>query len=320
MSISRALALEEAIQTMNLSTIKEILLLGFQTLHDFRILFCHIFLISYCLTISVNILIIVLVSSSRSLHSPMYFFLMHLSISDLILTTDIVPLMLEVIINNGAKMTLAGCITQFYFFGVSEASECLLLTVMSYDRYLAICNPLRYVSVMSPALCIRLVLMSWVISFSILFADVMTISSLNFCGPNVINHFFCDFFPLLGLSCSDFEGAALQGTLMAIPVVILLFIIIVVSYSCIVSSILKIPSLLGRQKAFSTCSSHLIVVSIYYGTMIGIYTQPPRSQSFSANKALSLVYTVVTPLFNPVIYSLRNKDIKVAFIKLFGIK
>ncbi|KAM8972676.1 olfactory receptor 11L1-like [Pelodytes ibericus] len=301
--------------TENLSLVTDIHLLGFHQSHTLRILFFSILLIVYLLTISGNLLLILLVFSSRHLLVPMYIFLTQVSISDILLTTDIVPRMLSIVLYEGGVMSLADCVTQFYFFGVSETSECFLLTIMSYDRYLAICQPLRYNSIMDNACCIKLIIMSWLLCLLIDLIITVTIAQHRFCGPNIIDHFFCDFGPLLNISCSDTFIVQMEAYLLSIPIIITPTIIILVSYFYIVLTIVKIPSASGKQKAFSTCSSHLTVVSIYYGTLISIYVVPAKGQSLSVNKVLSLLYTVVTPMFNPIIYSLRNKDIKEAINK-----
>ncbi|KAM8972679.1 olfactory receptor 11L1-like [Pelodytes ibericus] len=299
----------------NLSSVTQICLLGFPQIHTLRSAFFSILLIVYLLTISGNLVLIVLVSSSRHLHVPMYIFLTQVSISDMVLTTNIVPRMLSIIINEGGIISLADCITQFYFFGSSETSECFLLTAMSYDRYLAICHPLRYNSIMDKECCIKLNIVSWVSGFSIILVTAITLGQLTFCGPNIIDHFFCDLGPLLQLSCSDTFIVQMEGFLLGGPVLITPLIIIMVSYFYIVLNIINISSISGRQKAFSTCSSHLAVVSIFYGTLISIYVVPSKVQSLSVSKVLSLFYTVVTPMLNPIIYSLRNKDIKEALTR-----
>ncbi|KAM8972685.1 olfactory receptor 11L1-like [Pelodytes ibericus] len=299
----------------NLSSIKEIRLLGFHQLHTFRISFFSILLLVYILTITVNLLLIVLVSSSRHLHVPMYIFLTQVSISDIVLTTDIVPRMISIVLYEGGVMSLSACITQFYFFGGSEASECFLLTTMSYDRYLAICHPLRYNSIMDNECCIKLIIISWLLALSLDLIITVTLAQLRFCGPNIIDHFFCDFAPLLQLSCSDTFIVQMEALLISVPVLIAPLIIIMVSYFYIVFTIVNIPSNSGRQKAFSTCSSHLAVVAIFYGALISMYGVPTKDQSLSLSKILSILYTVVTPMLNPIIYSLRNKDIKEALMK-----
>ncbi|XP_063302608.1 olfactory receptor 6M1-like [Pelobates fuscus] len=249
----------------------------------------------------------------------MYFFLSQLSLSDILLTTNITPNMLHVIINGGSTISIAGCITQMYFHGVSASAECLLLTVMSYDRYLAICKPLHYTSIMDLRLQIYLVISSWLLAF--LFSLVLTsvVCQLRFCSPHIINNFFCDFAPILEMSCSDVTIAKLTNFVLAILVSVLPFSFIIYSYISIFITIFRIPSTRGKQKAFSTCSSHLIVVTMYYGTIITVYIIPNSGSSFNTDKAISLLYTMGTPLLNPIIYSLRNHDIKTVIKKLIYI-
>ncbi|XP_077329895.1 olfactory receptor 5P60-like [Lithobates pipiens] len=261
-------------------------------------------------TICGNFLIIMLVYYSKTLHSPMYFFLSQLSISDIILTTDIAPNMLHIVLHERTSISYFGCIAQYYVFGSTEGFECFLLTVMSYDRYLAICSPLHYTSIMNQSLCIQLVLISWIFGCSLTFFSTLEICQLEFCGPNVIDHLFCDFNPLVELSCSDTSRVQMEMTLLCFPVLILPFLVIVVSYIYIVLTILKISSFSGRLKSFSTCSSHLIVVFLFYGTLLAAYLIPKKGQSQTISKIMSLLYTVFTPFVNPFIYSLRNKEIK----------
>ncbi|KAM4038627.1 olfactory receptor 10A7-like [Anomaloglossus baeobatrachus] len=300
-------------QHHNFSKVTEFLLLGFQNLQNCNLLFFFFLLVIYCVTVCGNLLIILVVSTSRSLHSPMYFFLTQLSLSDILLTTTIVPNMLRVMLNDGSSVSFIGCLTQFYFFSASDALECLLLTVMSYDRYQAICHPLRYTSVINLTFCLRVVLFFWLIVLGTVLMIFLTLSSLDFCGPNIIDHFFCDLEPLLELSCSDTLIMKMESLALAILFAIFPLTIIIVSYVYIIFTILKIPSVTGRQKTFSTCSAHLTVVSLFYGSLIIIYAFP-RQQN--AKTLLSLFYTVVTPLLNPIIYSLSNRDIKQALKKL----
>ncbi|XP_040197842.1 olfactory receptor 493-like [Rana temporaria] len=267
-------------------------------------------LIIYIVTICGNCLIIMLVYYSKTLHSPMYFFLSQLSISDIMLTTDISPNMLNIVLHERTSISFSGCITQYYVFGITETFECFLLTVMSYDRYLAICSPLHYTSIMKQTLCIQLVLASWIFSCSIASLSTLGISQLEFCGPNIIDYLYCDLNPLLELSCSDTSIVQIEATLLCVPVLIFPFLVIVVSYAYIVLTILKISSFSGRLKSFSTCSSHITVVFIFYGTLAAAYMIPKEGQSPMISKIMSLLYTVFTPFVNPFIYSLRNKEIK----------
>ncbi|XP_075200145.1 olfactory receptor 1496-like [Anomaloglossus baeobatrachus] len=306
------------LQERNLSTETHFHLLGFQGSQNHRnLLFCFL-LVVYCGTICGNLLIIALVSTSKNLHTPMYFFISQLSISDILLTTDIVPNMLHILLYNGGTITFFGCFTQLYFFCAFEAVQCFLLTVMSYDRYVAICNPLRYASILTWAHCVKLSIFCWVFGFSITLSDTLTASKLTFCEPNLIDHFFCDLVPLLEIACSDTFIVKVDVNLIVIPVVIIPCIIIVKSYISILSTILKIPSRTGRHKTFSTCGSHLTVVSIFYCTLFSVYVFPMKDQNLNISKILSLLYTVFTPLVNPIIYSLRNKDIRKALERIIS--
>ncbi|XP_040274273.1 olfactory receptor 6N1-like [Bufo bufo] len=291
-------------------TVSEFFLSGFQGNQCLRIfLFCFSFLI-YCGTICGNLLIITLVSASKKLHTPMYFFISQLAISDILVITDIVPNLLRILLNNGATITFIDCITQLYFICAPEALECFLLTLMSYDRYVAICNPLRYSSIMTSEYCVILSILCWLFGFSIVLIYIINMAKLFFCGPNIIDHLFCDIVPLLELACSDTFMIHLAIFFVSIPGIFIPTTIIVVSYMSIILAVLRIPSSNGRQKAFSTCSSHLIVVSIFYCTIFSVYVVPTKDLTLSMSKILSLLYTVFTPLINPIIYSLRNKDIR----------
>uniref|UniRef100_A0A803K5E6 G-protein coupled receptors family 1 profile domain-containing protein n=2 Tax=Xenopus tropicalis TaxID=8364 RepID=A0A803K5E6_XENTR len=294
----------------NHSMVTEIFLLGFQHLDNFKILIFSLILLIHILTVYENALVIALVTVSRGLQSPMFFFLQQLSFSDLLLSVVIVPTLLSTVMNEGAKISLIGCIVQLYFFAVTESLQCFLLTVMSYDRYLAICNPLSYSSLMNHTFCFQLIAISWLLALSFTPVTVITAATQEFCNQNTINHFFCDYFPLLELSCSDTSLAQILVMATTTPVVLIPFMLIIGSYICIAHEILKIVSSIGRQKAFSTCSSHLAVVSIFYGTLIGIYVVPTRNQSQTVKKVISLLYTVVTPFINPMIYSLKSADMK----------
>ncbi|XP_073480349.1 olfactory receptor 11L1-like [Aquarana catesbeiana] len=246
----------------------------------------------------------------------MYLFITQLSLLDIILSSDILPNLLYIILHDGCTMSLAGCITQFFFFVHAEASECFLLTVMSYDRYLAICKPLHYNSIINQSICIKAVIVIWLMGLTITFIQSMSLCSLYYCGPNIIHDFFCDFQPILELSCSDISWIHIQTYLVGLICMIVPCMIIFISYIYIVITILKIKSITGRQKAFTTCSSHLTAVCIFYGALIAVYLIPMKGQLDILNKSLSLFYTVITPLLNPIIYTFRNKDFKKAIDKI----
>ncbi|KAM8972594.1 olfactory receptor 5P68-like [Pelodytes ibericus] len=296
----------------NQTVVMEFFLLGFQNLHNLRIpFFVHVLLI-YVMTIGGNLLIVFLVLSSRILHSPMYFFLCHLSLCDILFTTNIVPNMLDVILKDGSTISFFGCLTQLQIFGCCCTAQCYILTVMSYDRYLAICKPLHYCSVMTFKLCLHLITCSWLLGFIFAIINRILINGLLFCNRKVIDHFFCDFLPIVDLSCSDTFVVELEAFIV-IPFVILFpFVFVIVTYVYIVYTILRISSTTGRQKTFSTCSSHLAVVCLFYGTLISIYLTPNKGYGLNINKFISLFYIVLTPMFNPIIYSLRTNEIRKA--------
>ncbi|XP_053545972.1 olfactory receptor 11A1-like [Bombina bombina] len=300
----------------NNQTLTEFLLLGFGDLHGFCSWFFIMCLMVYALTIFGNMIIIIIVSTSHLVESPMYFFLCFLSLSDIVLTTNIVPHLLHIVIKEQVTVSFIGCITQFQMFGSSTGTECLLLTVMSYDRYLAICNPLCYTSIMGAQVKHYLVICSWILAFAITLTISVLVGGLHFCGPNVIDHFFCDFGPLIKLSCSDTYLLKIIDFVVTIPVTIFPFVFIILSYLSIFIAIHRIPSTYGRLKAFSTCSSHLTVVCTFYLSLITIYIIPAAGHSVIAQKILSFLYTVVTPLLNPLIYSLRNQEIRLVLKKM----
>ncbi|XP_056417018.1 olfactory receptor 2AP1-like [Hyla sarda] len=307
----------EDIFKKNLTVISEFLLLGFENLHNFKTLLFFLFFTIYIFTVLGNLLIVILVSTSPQIQSPMYFFLSHLSVSDILLTTYAIPNMLRVVLEEGGTMSVHSCLIQFYFICVSTIVECFLLMVMSYDRYQAICNPLHYNSIMNYRFCTILVFLSWFLGSTWPLIAVIPVFYLVFCQSNVIDHFYCDFAPIMELSCSDTSLVEKEVFLSSFPTVVFPFLFIIVTYFYISRTVMGIPTIAGRKKAFSTCSSHLAVVSAYYGTLIIKYIVPFRGNSHVLNKSVSLLYTVFTPFFNPIIYSLRNKDIKKAMKKMF---
>ncbi|XP_068129392.1 olfactory receptor 11L1-like [Hyperolius riggenbachi] len=304
---------------MNRTRLNEIIFLGFPNLHHFNYFMFIIVLIIFIVTINGNALITVLVSTSSLLRSPMFIFLGHLSFSDMLLSSNIVPGMLHMLLFNGATFSFGGCILQVFVYGTSAATECLLLTVMSYDRYLAICKPLHYTMIMNLKLCLQLVALSWMIGLGTTLKTILLLQTLWFCGPNVIDHFFCDMGPLLGLSCSDVSIVNYELFAFSSLVTILPFIFITFTYVHIFLTILRITSVTGRQKTFSTCSSHLAIVCTYYGSLFAMYVVPSKEKTPTVSKMVSLLYVVVTPLCNPIIYSLRNTEIKSAIWKYLSV-
>ncbi|CAH2272509.1 olfactory receptor 11L1-like, partial [Pelobates cultripes] len=289
---------------------RQFFLLGFQLQRTSRIIFFAGVLIVFMMTITGNLLMIMLVSNTQSLRSPMYFLLSHLSFCDIILSMTITPNLLYVTLQDGSPMTVSGCITQLYFFSLSSATECLLLTMMSYDRYVAVCKPLHYVMIMNFPFCLGLAVLSWTLGLSLSTMLNICLCHLQFCMSNTIDHFFCDYAPFCQVSCSDTTIVQTMIFIISTPEIVIETMFIISTYVCIFLAIHRISSTTGRQKAFSTCSSHLTVVCTYYGTLAAIYVFPSGEQSFNMNKIVSLMYTVVTPLLNPLIYSLRNREIK----------
>ncbi|KAM4038608.1 olfactory receptor 6B9-like [Anomaloglossus baeobatrachus] len=267
------------------------------------------------MALTANLLVIVLVGVTHSLHSPMYVFLSQLSLSEIMFTSNIVPNMLWLILVGGGEVSVARCLSQFYLLGVPTIAQCLLLAAMSFDRHVAICRPLHYTIIMTLTHQLQMVTSCWFLGFTMSSVVYISLRKLDFCSGNVINHFYCDIAPLLRLSCSSTSSVDVATAVVAFPIVLSPFTFIVISYVSIIRAILKIPSTTGRHKAFSTCSSHLIIVCTYYGTLSSIYIFPPRDNSINLNKGLSVLYTLVTPLFNPLIYCLRNQDIRGAILK-----
>uniref|UniRef100_A0A8C3X2Z4 Olfactory receptor n=1 Tax=Catagonus wagneri TaxID=51154 RepID=A0A8C3X2Z4_9CETA len=301
----------------NQSRMSEFLLLGLPIWPEQQGMFFALFLGMYLTTVLGNLLIILLIRLDPHLHTPMYFFLSHLAFSDISFSSVTVPKMLMNMWTQDQSISYAGCIAQMYFFIVFAVLDNFLLTSMAYDRYVAICHPLRYTTIMREGLCTLLVTVSWILSSAHSLCYTLLLTQLSFCADNVIPHFFCDPGTLLKLSCSDTPINELVIFTLGLAVITLPLTGILVSYGRIGATILKVPSTMGIRKALSTCGSHLSVVSLYYGAIIGLYFLP--SSGTSSDKAIisSVMYTVVTPLLNPFIYSLRNRDIKGALEKLF---
>ncbi|KAG8455571.1 hypothetical protein GDO86_001677 [Hymenochirus boettgeri] len=300
---------------INTTFVNEFVILGFPSLQKVYPVLFLVFLFVYLFTITGNILIIVTVSRNDNLQIPMFFFINHLSVMEIWYTSVIVPKMLATFVSSNKLIDFNGCMIQLYLFSSLGASECYLLTVMAYDRFLAICKPLHYSALMTNGKSFQLAAGSWMGGFLSPVLPVTLISKLVFCGPNKINYFYCDAQPLLSLSCSNTHFTEVIITVLASGLIFSSFLLTLLSYIFIIYTILKIPSTSGRKKAFSTCASHLIVVSIYYGTITCMYIQPMSRFSLDINKVLSLLYTVVTPMLNPIIYSLRNKELKETLCK-----
>ncbi|KAM6125483.1 olfactory receptor 5AP2-like [Phoenicopterus ruber ruber] len=299
----------------NKTVVTEFILLGFGNGPELDSLLFLTFLSIYVVTITGNIFIILLIVANRHLRTPMYFFLGNLACLEICYSSNILPRMLLSYLVGDRSISVNGCFTQYYFFGCLAAAECYLLAVMSYDRYLAVCKPLHYLSCMNGKLCLQLGAACWMSGF--LSNSILTflISKLDFCGPNEIEHFFCDSFPMIKLSCSDTRVAGLVTSVVAGVCSLLPFLLTFSSYLYIIMTVMTIPSATGRKKAFSTCSSHLIVVILFYWSILTVYVLPHHDTQVSPDKVFSVFYTILTPLVNPLIYSLRNKEVKEALRK-----
>ncbi|XP_006171273.1 olfactory receptor 7A10-like [Tupaia chinensis] len=301
----------------NNTEISEFLLLGLSEETEMQPLLFGIFLSMYLITMTGNLLIIVATILDSHLHTPMYFFLSNLSFVDICFTSTTIPKMLVNIQTQSKGITYAGCITQMFFFLLFIVLDNFLLTIMAYDRYVAICHPLHYTIIMHPWLCVLLVLVSWITSVLYALFHSLMVLRLSFCTHTQIPHFFCEFNQVIHLACSD---TFINDIVMYLGAILLAggpFTGILYSYRKIVSSIRKISSARGKYKAFSTCASHLSVVSLFYCTSLGVYFSAADKNSHSSAIA-SVMYTVVTPMLNPFIYSLRNKDIKRALRRMTG--
>ncbi|XP_073509797.1 olfactory receptor 6B1-like [Phyllobates terribilis] len=295
--------------------ISAFILVGFPTSPELQSVLFTVFLILYILTVAENVVIIVTITMNITLHKPMYYLLCSLSVLEIWYVTVTIPNLLNNIITQNKKVNFFACMAQLYIFISLACTECFLLAVMAFDRYVAICIPLRYTVIMSNTFCFHLAVGSWVLGFAIAMLKVIFIFRLSYCGPNVINHFFCDISPVLNLACTDVSLAELVDFILGMIVSLVPLAVIIFTYLCIIQSILKIPNSLGQRKAFSTCTSHLMVVAIFFSTTFFIYTRPKKTSPFDRYKYVSIFYSILTPLLNPIIYCLRNTEVKKCIIK-----
>ncbi|XP_008850724.1 olfactory receptor 11G2-like [Nannospalax galili] len=300
----------------NSSTITGFILLGFPCPRQGQILLFVLFSVVYLLTLMGNGSIICAVRWDQRLHTPMYILLANFSFLEIWYVTSTVPNMLANFLSDTKVISFSGCFLQFYFFFSLGSTECFFLAVMAFDRYLAICRPLHYPTLMTGRLCNILVTSCWVLGFLWFLVPIIIISQMSFCGSRIIDHFLCDPGPLLALACIrnpliELTSSTLSSLLLFIP-----FIFIMASYALVLRAVLRVPSTAGRRKAFSTCGSHWAVVSLFYGSVMIMYVSPTSEHAAGMQKIITLFYSVVTPLINPVIYSLRNKDMKHTMKKL----
>ncbi|XP_059688492.1 olfactory receptor 5AP2-like [Gavia stellata] len=303
-------------QKTNGSSMTKFLLLAFADTRELQLLLFVLLLIIYTATVFGNILIVVLVMADQHLHTPMYFFLGNLSCLETCYSSTILPWLLASFLTGDKTISAPGCMAQFHFFSSFAGTECYLLAAMSYDRYLAIGQPLLYASLMTWRVSLQLAAGPWLGGLLLFAALTFLLSQLPFCGPKAIDHFFCDFSPLLELSCSDTRVLTQVALTFGFSHVVFPFLFVLASYMCIIAAILRIPSRADRQKAFSTCFSHLTVVTVFYGTLITVYMLPRTAPLRQLNKAFSFFYTILTPLVNPLIYSLRNREVREALWKM----
>ncbi|XP_043827463.1 olfactory receptor 480-like [Dromiciops gliroides] len=304
----------------NCTFVTEFIILGLTDDPTLHVILFVIFLGVYAVTVVGNLSIIILIRNSSQLHTPMYLFLSHLAFVDIGYSSSVTPLMLINFLADKTSIPLGGCVAQFCSTAIFGTTECFLLAVMAYDRYVAICNPLLYSINMSPRICSLLLITSYMAGCMNAWIFTGCLLNRSFCGPNKINHFFCDYSPLLKLSTSQDNLAEILPAASAGSIIMITVLVIIISYVCILFSVLKISTTEGRSKAFSTCTSHLTTVTLLYGTGTFNYVLPKSSYSSDENKMVSVFYTVMIPMLNPLIYSLRNNEVKSALKKLMNRK
>ncbi|EMP33623.1 hypothetical protein UY3_09245 [Chelonia mydas] len=298
----------------NQSTVTEFRLLGLSSFPEMQPLLFMSFLIIYLLTLAGNLSICLAIWADTTLHTPMYFFLVNLSLLDILYSSVTLPNMLAMLVAKIKSLSFSSCMAQLYFLISFAGSESFLLALMAYDRYMAICQPLYYTTIMNQRTCMGSAIAIWICGFVYSMLHTFFIARLPFCGPNEINHFFCEIPPLIKLACTDTYNNEVLVFLLSGAVVLL----ISTSYAYILPTITKIRSAQGRRKAFSTCASHLLTILLFYGPGFFTHLRPSSSYSMDIGKVVSVFYTMVTPMLNPMIYSLRNKDVQAAFKKAIG--
>ncbi|XP_069805725.1 olfactory receptor 12D1-like [Dendropsophus ebraccatus] len=304
----------------NETSVEGFILLGITDTPDLKIFFFVIFLVFYLFNLSGNFFISLLIAIDQSLYKPMYFFLGNLSFLDIFYSTTTVPKMLSGLLIGDKRISVFGCIAQLHFFHFLGSTEALLLTSMSYDRYVAICNPLRYHILMGRTSCIQLASISWLIGFLYSLSQTIITFRLPYCNRKQVRHFYCDIKPVIKLACTSTEQTELLVSGIFAVVAVLTFPWIIVSYMYIGSHLLKIPSRHDRMKAFSTCTSHITVVVLYMGTALCMYLGPTTQDSLEQDKMSAILVTVITPAVNPLIYTLRNKEVKKSLQRILARK
>ncbi|XP_050773892.1 olfactory receptor 10C1-like [Gopherus flavomarginatus] len=304
----------------NHSMVTQFIFLGFSQDPVTRVILCVGFSIIYTISLMGNSIIILIIVLDSALHSPMYFFLWNLSFLESCYISVTIPKMLVNFVSEERTISFTGCAIQMHFILSLGTTECYLLAAMAYDRYRAICCPLHYPTIMNPRVCANMAIVCWLCGILMPMGKVIWIFSLPYCGPNEINHFFCDIHPVLKLACGDTSRSEVFIVLISLIITVIPFLMVLVSYAGILYTILKTTSSEGRHKAFSTCSSHLTVVILFYGSACAMYLRPKSSHIADVDRVVALFYTVVTPTLNPMIYSLRNQEVKAALRRLTGRK
>ncbi|XP_037702187.1 olfactory receptor 6C74-like [Choloepus didactylus] len=297
----------------NHTTVTSFILLGLTDDPQLQVVIFLLLFFTYMLSVAGNLTIITLTLLDLHLKTPMYFFLRNFLFLEISFTTVCIPKFLISMATGDKTISYNNCVAQLFFTILLGATEFFLLAAMSYDRYVAICKPLHYTTIMSSRVCNLLVFVSWLAGFLIIFPSLLVGLQLDFCAANTVDHFFCDVSPILQLSCTDTDLIELMMLLSAILTLLVTLVLVTLSYTNIIRTILKIPSSQQRKKAFSTCSSHMVVVSISYGSCIFMYVKPSAKERVSLNKGIALLSTSVAPMLNPFIYTLRNKQVKDAF-------
>nr|XP_004027087.1 olfactory receptor 10T2 [Gorilla gorilla gorilla] len=300
------------------TVVTQFILVGFSSLGELQLLLFVIFLLLYLTILVANVTIMAVIRFSWTLHTPMYGFLFILSFSESCYTFVIIPQLLVHLLSDTKTISFMACATQLFFFLGFACTNCLLIAVMGYDRCVAICHPLRYTLIMNKRLGLELISLSGATGSFIALVATNLICDMPFCGPNRVNHYFCDMAPVIKLACTDTHVKELALFSLSILVIMVPFLLILISYGFIVNTILKIPSAEGKKKAFATCASHLTVVFVHYGCASIIYLRPKSKSVSDKDQLVAVTYTVVTPLLNPLVYSLRNKELKTALKRVLG--
>ncbi|KAM4881051.1 olfactory receptor 11H6-like [Thomomys bottae] len=302
------------------SFVTEFIFLGFPGSQETQSFLFSIFFGIYMFTTVGNGTIVCAVGLDKRMHTPMYILLGNFAFLEIWYITSTVPSMLVNFLSETKTISFIGCMLQFYFFTSLGTTETYFLCIMAYDRYLAICRPLHYPTVMTPRLCSIMISLCWVFGFLSYSVSAVQLSQLSFCGPNIIDHFLCDMDPLLALSCVPAPITEMVFCILSSIIIILTLLYILGSYTLLLIAVLKVPSTAGRRKAFSTCGSHLTVVGLFFGSLLVMYVSPTADNPITIQKIMTLFYSVVTPFLNPLIYSLRNKDMKTAMKKVLRLK